>query len=218
VHAMEDPGLAEGHGCGVAWRIDAFTSCFSTDQAHLGVVDEGIEGAHGIAAAADTGDQGGGQATKPGQGLGADFVTDHPLEITHDGRVGMRAHDRTDHIISIVGPAGPFAHGLTGRVLERGRSGGHLVYGSAEQLHAIDIQGLALHVLGAHENGAFEAEKRGGGRGGDTVLAGSRFGDQALLAHAPGQKDLAEHIVDLMSTGMIEILTLEVDLGAQGLA
>lgn len=43
------------------------------------------------------------------------------------------------------------------------------------------------------------------------VLARPRLRDQAGLAHASGQKDLAQHIVDLMRTGVVEILPLEIN-------
>jgi hypothetical protein len=51
-------------------------------------------------------------------------------------------------------------------------------------------------------------------RGGDAVLAGAGLGDDALLAHAPGQQDLAEHVVDLVRAGVVELVALEIDLGA----
>ena len=59
-----------------------------------------------------------------------------------------------------------------------------------------------------------QAEARAGGRGGDAMLAGAGLGDDAGLAHAPRQQDLAHHIVDLVRAGMIELVALEIDLGA----
>ncbi len=44
--------------------------------------------------------------------------------------------------------------------------------------------------------------------------AGAGLGDDALLAHAPRQHDLAEHVVHLVRAGVVEVLALEVDLGA----
>ena len=46
------------------------------------------------------------------------------------------------------------------------------------------------------------------------MLAGAGLGDDALLAHAPRHHDLAEHVVDLVRAGVIELLALEIDLGA----
>jgi hypothetical protein len=42
---------------------------------------------------------------------------------------------------------------------------------------------------------------------------GPGLGDDALLAHAAGEKDLAQHVVDLVGAGMVQLLALEVDLG-----
>ena len=67
------------------------------------------------------------------------------------------------------------------------------------------------HVLGAHVDDALEAEQRAGRRGGDAVLAGAGLGDDAPLAHAPGEQRLAERVVDLVRAGVGEVLALEED-------
>src|SRR5712675_2130834 len=46
------------------------------------------------------------------------------------------------------------------------------------------------------------------------MLAGAGLGDDALLAHAARHHDLAEHIVDLVRAGVVELLALEVDFCA----
>jgi hypothetical protein len=46
------------------------------------------------------------------------------------------------------------------------------------------------------------------------MLAGAGLGDDALLAHPPRHHDLAEHVVDLVRTGVVQLLALEVDLCA----
>jgi len=43
------------------------------------------------------------------------------------------------------------------------------------------------------------------------VLAGTGLGDDALLAHAARDHDLAEHVIDLVRAGVVELLTLEID-------
>ena len=43
------------------------------------------------------------------------------------------------------------------------------------------------------------------------MLAGARLGDDPPLAHPPGEKRLAQGVVDLVRTGVIEVLALEVD-------
>ena len=60
------------------------------------------------------------------------------------------------------------------------------------------------------------ARGRGGGR--HAVLARARLGDDALLAHAPGEKDLADGVVDLVRAGVGQVLALEPDAQAELLA
>ena len=66
----------------------------------------------------------------------------------------------------------------------------------------------------AHEHHAFKSELGAHRRGGDAVHAGSGLGDDARLAHALGQHDLAEHVVHLVRAGVVEIFTLEIDFRA----
>src|SRR5215467_1303584 len=46
------------------------------------------------------------------------------------------------------------------------------------------------------------------------MLACARLGDDARLAHALGQEDLPEAVVDLVSACVVQVLALEVDLRA----
>ena len=83
-----------------------------------------------------------------------------------------------------------------------------------EQVHAEDVRLLPLDVGGAHVDDAGQVEERAGGRGGDAVLAGAGLGDDAALAHAPRQQHLAQHVVDLVRAGVVELVALEIELGA----
>ena len=47
------------------------------------------------------------------------------------------------------------------------------------------------------------------------MLTGAGLGDDAGLAHALGEQGLAEHIVDLVAAGVVEILSLEEDAAAE---
>ena len=66
----------------------------------------------------------------------------------------------------------------------------------------------------AHIDHARQAKARGHGGGGDAMLAGAGLGDDAGLAHAPGEQDLAQAIVDLVRAGVVELVALEVDFRA----
>src|SRR5688572_32858214 len=46
------------------------------------------------------------------------------------------------------------------------------------------------------------------------MLAGAGLGDDALLAHALGEQDLSHAVVDLVRAGVVELVALQIDLGA----
>ena len=103
----------------------------------------------------------------------------------------------------------PVPQRLVDRVLEGPAPAVHRSHLGTEQLHAEHVELLAVGVHLAHVDDALHAEEgRGGGRG-HTVLAGAGLGDQAVLAHPPGQQSLADHVVDLVRTGVGQVLALE---------
>ena len=108
----------------------------------------------------------------------------------------------------------PVAHRLVERILERLRAGLDRYHRGAKQLHAVDVGCLALDVLAAHINHAVHAVAGGHRRRRHAMLAGAGFGDDARLAHAPGEHGLADAVVHLVGAGMVQILALEVDLRA----
>ena len=108
----------------------------------------------------------------------------------------------------------PVAHRLVDGLLQRLLAGVHRHHLRAEHLHAIHIQRLPLAIHRAHVDDALQPE-HGGDRGrGDAVLARAGLGDDARLAHAPGQQDLADGVVDLVRAGVEQILALEINLRA----
>src|SRR6516165_5450400 len=88
----------------------------------------------------------------------------------------------------------------------------HGNYLGAEQLHAKDVGLLPLDVGGAHIDDAGQVEEGAGRRGGNPVLAGAGLGDDPALSHAPRQQGLAEHVVDLVCAGVVELVTLQIEL------
>src|SRR5581483_1136577 len=80
--------------------------------------------------------------------------------------------------------------------------------------HAQHIGLLPRDVDRSHVNDARQPEFRAQRGGCDAVHAGAGLGDDAPLAHTLGQHDLAKHVVHLVRAGVIELLALEVDLGA----
>ena len=87
-----------------------------------------------------------------------------------------------------VGDVGhPITHGLADGVLERLLSARHAADLGSQQTHTEDVQLLPAHVLLTHVDHALHAEQCADGGRSDPVLSGSGFGDDAVLAHAPGQ-------------------------------
>ena len=173
-----------------------------------------MEQADGVGAAADAGDERVGQAALGLEDLLARLAADHRLEVAHHRRIGMRAGGRADQVVGVSTLVDPVAERLVHGVLQRAVAGGDRLDLGAEQLHAEDVGLLPLDVGRAHVDDAGQAEARGDGGGGDAVLAGAGLGDDARLAHAPGEQDLAEAVVDLVAAGVVELVALEVDLGA----
>ena len=173
-----------------------------------------MEQADGVGAAADAGHQRVGQPALGLQHLGAHLVADHRLEVAHHGRVGVRPRGGADQIIGVAHVGDPVAQRLVHGVLERLRAGRDGVDLGAQQLHAEHVGLLPLHVHRAHVDLARQPEARAHGGRRHAVLAGAGLGDDAGLAHAPGEQDLAQAVVDLVAAGVVQLVALEVDLGA----
>ena len=195
--------------------VHAFTGGFDTDQPRGFVGDVGVEDAHGVAAAADAGNHRVGLFAAGHFGhLYQAFLADHALEVAHHHRVGMRAGDRADDVEGVVDIGDPVAHGLVECVFERLAARFDRHHGGAQQFHAVDIGALALDVFAAHVDHTFQAITRADRGGGHAVLSGAGLGDDARLAHAFGQHGLADGVVDLVRTRVVEVFTLEVNLRA----
>ena len=139
------------------------------------------------------------------------------LEVADDAREGVRTDDGADDVVGGFDARHPVAHGFVDGVAERARAAGDGSDFGAQQFHAEDVEGLAADVFFAHVDDAVEAEVGAGGGGGDAVLAGAGFGDDALLAHAQGEQGLAEGVVDFVGAGVVEVFALEPDLRSAAL-
>ena len=170
-----------------------------------------MEQADGVRAAADAGDE---RIRQPALGLLhllARLVADHALEVAHHRRIGMRPRRRADAVERVGDIGHPVAQRLVHGVLQRARARLHRHDRRAKHLHAEHIGLLTFDVDRAHVDDAFKSVFRAGGRRRHAMLAGARFGDDALLAHAAGEQNLAKHIVDLVRAGVVELVALEID-------
>ncbi len=177
------------------------------------VLDERVERAHRVRAAADAGHHRVGQAALAGSQQLA--RTSWPMTLTRTRatmqRERVRADDGADEVVRRLDVGDPVAHGLVDRVLQRPRARGDRHDLCAHELHAHDVEALAARVLLAHVDDALHAQQRGDRRGRDAVLAGTGLGDQAALAHALGEQPLAEDVAELVAAGVREVLALEED-------
>ena len=126
----------------------------------------------------------------------------------------MRAIDRAEDVMRGADVGDPVAHRLVDGFLERLLPGLHGHDLGAEHFHAIHVERLPLAIHRAHVNHAFQSEHGGDGGGGHAVLAGAGFGDDAGLAHAFGEQDLADGVVDFVRAGVEQVLALEINLRA----
>ena len=192
VAAVEDAGLAVAERGGVVAGFRAAAAGFDADERDLFVLDERIEHAGRVAAAADAGDDRIRQAAELLARLLDGFAADDRLEIADDPRERMRADDGAEDVVRRLDARHPVAHRFVDGVAERARAAGDGAHFGAEQLHAEDVRRLAANVFFAHVDDAVEAEVGTGGGGRDAVLAGAGFGDHALLAHPQREQRLAD--------------------------
>ena len=214
--AVQHARAAAGDRRRVPAGVHAVAAGLEADQPHALVGDEGGEDADRVGAAADARQDGVGQPALALEQLLARLVADDPLEVADHGRERVRAGDGAEDVVRRLDVGDPVAEGLVDRVLEGARAGGHRDDLGAEQPHAGDVERLAPGVLLAHVDGAGQPHERGRGRRRDAVLAGAGLGDDPGLADPLGEQRLAEHVVDLVRAGVVEVLALEQDPGAAG--
>ena len=190
--AVQHAGTAAVHGGRVPVRhLEAVTARFHAEDLHALVVEERVEQAHGVGAAADAGDERVGQAALGLHHLLAHLPADHRLEVAHHLRIGMRPRYRADDVVGVAHVRHPVAQRLVHGVLQGAGAARDRVDLGAEQLHAEYVGLLTLDVGCAHEDLARQPEACAHGRDGDAVLARTRLGDDARLphAHAPAGSD-----------------------------
>jgi hypothetical protein len=147
--------------------------------------------------------------------LRARLVADDALEVAHHRRIGMRAGrpcrcSRTcratlvtqSRSASFIASFSVFAPDCTGHDLRRRASSCGTRWASAARRRPRPCR---RRIRGRSARTAWRWRRR---------AAGAGLGDDALLAHALGQQDLAEHVVDLVRAGVVELLALEIDLRA----
>src|SRR5690606_29916582 len=196
--AVQHPYRARVQRSGVPAGFQALARRLDPDEPDVFVVDVRMEDAHGVRAPAHGCHDVVGLAAGIGRHLLEALVADHGLEVAHHGGIRMRARHRADDVERVFDVGHPIAHGLVEGVFERAGTRINRHHRGAEQFHAIHIGSLAARVFAAHVHHTFEPVAGSHRGGGHAVLAGAGLGDDARLAHAPGQQYLAYAVVDLV--------------------
>ncbi len=208
------PALPPANRRRVAAARDALAAGLDADEPDVAIVDERVEDAHRVAAAADARHHGIGQASGQLEDLRPRLAADDRLELAHHQRIRMRPQHRTEEVVRVADVGDPVAHRFVDGVLQRAAAGVDPQHLGAEQPHPEDVQRLPLHVLGAHVDVALEAEQRARRRRRHAVLAGAGLGDDPPLAHPHRQQRLAERVVDLVRAGVGQVFALQEDARA----
>ena len=189
--------------------LEAIAGSLASEQFNTRIVDECRERTNRVGAAAHAGDDDVRQTSFGGQQLCTRLIADDTLEITHKLRERVRTRGCSENVVRGLNVGHPVTERLVNCVLERRRTRGHSDDLSAEHLHARNIEGLTLGVLAPHVDRAVEAEERSGGRGGHAVLTRTGLRNNTRLTQFLGQQRLAKHVVDLVRTRVVEVLTLK---------
>ena len=209
--AVQGARRPAGDRRGVPAGLDPVAGGLVADEADVGVVEERVEDPDGVRPAAHARDDGVGQAPVRGEHLLAGLQADDAVEVAHHHRERVRAGRGAEDVVGVPDARDPVAVGLVERVLQRARAGGDGHDLGAEQAHPGDVERLALGVDLAHVDHALEAHERRRGRRGHAVLARAGLGDDPGLAHPLREQRLAQHVVDLVRAGVVEVLALEQD-------
>ncbi len=161
--------------------IHAVTARFNADDFYAGVIEERMEQAHGVGAAAHAGDQAVRQTTFLLLHLLFGFLADDGLEITHHCRIRMRTCHSADQVEGVIDVGHPVTQGFVHRIFQGAGAGSDWYDFSAQQLHAEHVGLLTLDVGRAHVDHARQAKARRDGSGSNAVHARAGFRNQAFL-------------------------------------
>ena len=146
--------------------------------------------------------------------LPLDLLRDDALHPRHQVGVRVRPHRRADDVKSVGGMAAPVADGLRAGIAQRHITRTDGMHLGSQHLHTLHVRVLTLHIGGTHKHLALHVHQRTDRRCGHTVLSGASLCDDAGLAHLLGQQDLADGVVDLVGTRVVQVFTLQIELTA----
>mmetsp|Transcript_21583 Transcript_21583/g.35860 ORF Transcript_21583/g.35860 Transcript_21583/m.35860 type:complete len:502 (-) Transcript_21583:691-2196(-) len=209
---VQHPGLPLGQGGG-GLAARALAPGLDAHDLHVLVLQEGVEHADGVAAAAHAGDDVVRQLAGLLDDLAAGLAADDRLEVADDGRERVRPDGGADEVVRVADVGHPVAHGLVDGVLQRAAARLHGHHLGPQHLHAEHVELLTLAVDGTHIHRAVQVHEGADAGSGHPVLPSPSLCNDAALAKALCEQRLAHGVVDLVGSGVRELLTLEPDVG-----
>ena len=143
------------------------------------------------------------------------LLADDGLEVAHHGGIGVRAGDRADDVEGVFDVGDPVAQRLVHGVLEGARAGVDRL-APRPPAASCGTRWAAAARCRLRPCRSCRADRSSA----QTVAVATPCWPAPVsammrrLAHAPGQQDLADAVVDLVRAGMVQLVALEVDLGA----
>ena len=195
-------------------RLDAIPSCLDAEKLDRGVWNEGCEHPDGIATSANARDDCIRELSRLLQHLFPALSPNDRLEISHDGGERVGTDGAPDNVVRRAHVGDPVAQRLVHRVLQGAAPGLNATDFSAQNAHPEDVQLLPLHVHLTHVNDTGHAEESARRRCRDAMLPGPSLRNDPCLAQLLCEQSLSQSVVDLVRTGVGEILALEPDAGA----
>mmetsp|Transcript_35971 Transcript_35971/g.69870 ORF Transcript_35971/g.69870 Transcript_35971/m.69870 type:complete len:355 (+) Transcript_35971:226-1290(+) len=171
---------------GVRIRVHAITTRFNANQTHTLIIREWMEHANGIRSAANARNDSIRKLTGLLKHLSPRFSADDGLEVSHDGREGVRADRGTNEVVRSADVGDPVSHSFVDCVLQSTGTGVHSNHLGSQHLHTEHIQSLSLDVSSTHVHDALQLQLRTGGRCCYSVLPRTRLSDDAFLPQTLG--------------------------------
>ena len=207
---MQDARCSAVQGCRSVVGFPAMTARFGQHYFHAFVVVIVVDGACGIATATDACHEIiGVVAARLLLQLPLQFLGDNALHTSNQIGIRMRSHRRTDDIECVGWMAAPVANGLATGIGECHIACSHGMHRGSEHSHTLHVGVLAFDICGTHENFAMHAHQRTNGSRCHAMLAGTSLGDDARLSHTTCQQNLSDSVVDLVRTGVVQVLALQ---------
>ena len=212
---VDDSLCTAMHGGSGIVGIDAMTGSLSQINLNTIIINVMIDGTCGVTSATHAGDEiirii----ATDFLLQLPFQFLADDALHLCHDIRVRMRTHGGTYDIEGILWVTAPVADGLRAGIAQSHIAGANRVHLGAQHLHTFYVGMLALHIGGTHEDFALHIHQGADGGSGNAMLSGTGFGDDTGLSHLLRHQNLSDGVIDFVCTGMVQVLTLQIELAA----